>query len=67
MPFEKKDLGTVPLGKYRGKKWSEVPEGHLKYVIDNPYLDKPFKRMAREELSQRNVCEGQYGLFENVR
>ncbi len=67
MSFKRKDLGIVPIGKYRGKKWSQVPTNHLKYIIkDTSYLDPKFKQIARYELSQRDICEGQLELFENI-
>lgn len=46
-------LPRVPMGKYRGRTWSEVPNDWLKWVVISSDLDRTIKANARHELKRR--------------
>lgn len=35
-----KDSDLMPIGKYKGKPLSEVPDGHLLYLLRQDYIIK---------------------------
>jgi len=62
--FEKQDFGIISFGRFNGKKWSEVPEGYLKYLISEECLTNDRnKEIADKELKQRNILDGQIEMF----
>jgi len=67
--FHKQDLGVVPFGMYKGKRWSEVPADYLKWIVSDEFTESMasgmpgIKDIARKELAQRNVLEGQLEMF----
>ena len=59
--FVRKDLGTCGLKKYDGVKWCEMPEWYLEYLItDECNTSENNKMIARQELHQRRICDGQF-------
>ena len=62
--FKRADLGVIGFGKFQGRKWSEVPDDYLRFLVSSKcYTNRDNKWMARTELFQRRVAEGQLSLF----
>ena len=65
---EKKDTTTsqgkphysddnVPMGKHKGKKWSEVSNSYLEWVIENVEKGKPLRIASEKEYDLRNQAD----------
>jgi exodeoxyribonuclease X len=52
---EPRVLPTCPLGKFRGKKWSDVDHGFLQWMLSQPTMEDDLKWNARHELDRREV------------
>lgn len=64
MAFKKIEYGFVPFGKFAGKRWSALPKDYLVFVIsDECYTNQANKDIAKKELAQRDIVEGQTELF----
>lgn len=53
--FRKPEERTISFGKYRGKKYSDVPASYLRWIVSqawNNWADR--KRWAQEELDRRS-------------
>ena len=50
---EPKLLQTCQIGKFRGKKWADVEEGFLGWMIKTPDMDQDLKWNAARELKRR--------------
>lgn len=62
--FHKTDYGIIGFGKFNGQKWSDVPEDYLHFICsDECYTNEGNKEIARQELKQRNISEGQILMF----
>lgn len=46
-------LPRIPVGKYRGRGWGEVPVDYLKWIVISSDLDRTIKANARHELKRR--------------
>ena len=46
-------LPRMPLGKYRGKGWDELPTDYLKWIVISSDLDATIKANAKHELKRR--------------
>jgi exodeoxyribonuclease X len=44
-----------PLGKYKGREWSEVDKGYLAWIIRAPDMEEGIKTAAKLELNSRNA------------
>lgn len=42
-----------PIGKWRGKAWSEVEMSYLAWMVNNPTMEKDLKWLAMEEIKRR--------------
>lgn len=63
--IHKQDYGIVKFGVYTGRKWSDVPKHYLEYIITPECLTREEnKEIAKKELSQRDVVDGQEELFQ---
>lgn len=47
-------LPTCPLGKFRGKPWSEVEAGFLGWMLRQPTMEDDLKWNAQREISRRS-------------
>lgn len=62
--FHKTDFGIIGFGTFAGKKWSEIPKHYLEYLISEECLtNMNNKEIARKELQQRDVLDGQVEMF----
>ena len=62
--FEKIDFGIINFGNFKNKKWSEVPKKYIEYLISDECLTSEFnKNIAKQELKQRDVLDGQIEMF----
>jgi len=62
--FKRRDLGVIDFGRYQGVPWSRVPSSYLRFLISpdcNTTVER--KRLARFELEQRRITDGQMPLF----
>lgn len=50
---EPKAYPTIPFGKYRGSKWTDVPDDYLKWMLKQPEMEADARRCARLELARR--------------
>jgi exodeoxyribonuclease X len=46
-------LPTCPIGKFRGKPWSEVDEGFLNWMLNQPTMEADLKWNAQREIDRR--------------
>lgn len=46
-------LPRIPMGKYRGRGWGEVPTDYLKWIVISSDLDRTIKANAKHELKRR--------------
>lgn len=46
-------MPTCPLGKFRGKPWSEVEAGFLGWMLRQPTMEEDLKWNARREIERR--------------
>lgn len=46
-------LPTIPIGKQKGAKWSEVEEGFLRWMLTKSEMDRDLVWNARRELDRR--------------
>jgi exodeoxyribonuclease X len=46
-------LPTCPIGKFRGKPWSEVESGFLGWMLRQPTMEEDLKWNARREIARR--------------
>jgi exodeoxyribonuclease X len=46
-------MPTCPIGKFRGKPWSEVEEGFLGWMLRQPTMEDDLKWNARREINRR--------------
>ena len=44
---------SVPFGRYRGKRWSDVPSEYLDWIIQHSHLNEEIKQSAGRELKLR--------------
>ena len=57
---DKIDNGVIGFGRFKGQKWSDVNRHYLEYLITPECLTREENKIiAKQELSQRDVCEGQ--------
>ena len=62
--FNKTDYGAVTFGVYAGKPWSQVPKDYLVYICsDECRTSEQNKAIAKKELLQRDVLDGQIEMF----
>jgi hypothetical protein len=65
--FQHKDYGIINFGTtYKGLKWNDpkVPIDWIEYVIsDDCRTTTENKEIARKELKQRRIVQGQLELF----
>ena len=55
-PEQTQDNTIVNFGKHKGKKWSEVDNGFLTWIVEK--FDKPeIKKLAQEELDNRSISQ----------
>lgn len=47
------DYTRVSFGMHKGKKWSEVPEQYLKWIVREFDKKNPNRKTARRELGKR--------------
>lgn len=47
-------LPKCPLGKFRGKPWSEVEDGFLGWMLRQPTMEEDLKWNARREIARRS-------------
>lgn len=47
-------LPTCPLGKFRGKPWSEVEPGFLVWMLRQPGMEDDLKWNAQQEINRRS-------------
>lgn len=47
-------MPTCPLGKFRGKPWSEVEPGFLVWMLRQPTMEEDLKWNAQQEISRRS-------------
>lgn len=52
---------TINFGKHRGKKWSEIESGYLKWCVENSNKDW-IRNRAQQELDRRADGETQEGI-----
>lgn len=50
-------LPTCPLGKFRGKPWSEVEAGFLDWMLRQPTMEPDLKWNAKREIARRQKGE----------
>lgn len=50
-------LPTCPIGKFRGKPWSEVEAGFLGWMLRQPTMEDDLKWNAHREISRRSQGE----------
>lgn len=48
-------LPTIPIGKQRGAKWSEVDGGFLSWMLNQATMEEDLKWNARRELDRRGM------------
>ncbi|MCA8905183.1 MAG: hypothetical protein KDA43_10215 [Hyphomonas sp.] len=46
-------LPTCPIGKFRGKPWSEVEDGFLGWMLRQPTMEEDLKWNAKREIARR--------------
>ena len=66
--FKREDYGMCFVGQYRKEPipWSKVPLKMLEFLVKDECQTPEYKKeIARKELAQRKLCEGQLGLFDN--
>ena len=64
MVVKKIEYGFVPFGKFKGNRWSSLPKDYLSFIIsDDCYTSQANKEIAKKELQQREVVDGQEELF----
>lgn len=51
---EPRILPTCPIGKFRGKPWSEVEAGFLGWMMRQPDMDADLKWNAQREIARRS-------------
>jgi len=62
--FKRKDYGLVGFGRYAGEPWADVPQDYLRWILkDDVDLADSIKAIAKKELAQRNVLDGQLEMF----
>ena len=44
---------TIPFGKHKGKRFGDVPESYLRWILDTKDMRKGMKTAARLELDKR--------------
>lgn len=47
-------LPTCPIGKFRGKPWSEVEDGFLGWMLRQPTMEEDLKWNAKREIARRS-------------
>ena len=60
--FKKKDLGKVNFGKFKGLNWNDplIKDNYLEYLMsDDCSTAHENKEIAKQELAQRKLIEGQ--------
>ena len=62
--IKKVDYGVITFGRFKDKKWSSVKRDYLEYLITDECLtNQENKDIAKKELAQRDICDGQITLF----
>lgn len=54
-------LPTCPIGKFRGKPWSEVEGGFLGWMLRQESMEEDLKWNARREIARREIARREQG------
>ena len=57
--FDPAVLPTCPIGKFRGKPWSEVEDGFLGWMMRQPSMEEDLKWNAAREIERRQKGDNQ--------
>jgi hypothetical protein len=60
-------LPTCPIGKFKGKPWSQVDAGFLGWMLRQPTMEEDLKWNARREIDEvATICDGNTYLFGGI-
>lgn len=51
------DDGTIKFGKHKGKKWEDIPEDYLQWMLTADKINDDMKQKADQELTSRQDAQ----------
>jgi len=67
--FRNYDNGTIDFGKFKNYKWNDkrITKDYFEYIIsDKCFTSDKNKSLAKKELINRRLCDGQLPLIKNI-